>query len=170
MQMRFCEEIIIDPSNATGAAKRAGYSPSSATEMGSKLMADDRVKDIIQKAQDQAVKKLGITKERILQELWLIAKANPQDAVQTDDDGNQTIDLRSLSRDSAAGGEVIISTTSGDKKIRNVTIKTPKQSDRIAALTKIGQHLGMFKDQVEVTGKLDLLQLIEKSMSPEVKE
>lgn len=169
-QMRFVEEMILDSSSYTAAAKRAGYSPKTAKSQAGELMANPKIKKAIDAANEEAIKRLGITKERILQELWLIARANPQDAIQTDEDGNQTIDLRSLTRDSSAGSEVIISTTSGDKKLKNVTVKTPKQSDRIAALTKIGQHLGMFTEKVEITNKLSLLELIEKSMEEDTKE
>lgn len=157
-QLRFVEEILIDPSSQTGAAKRAGYSLSTATQAASRLMADPRVKEAIRLAQETRIKAIGITTERVLQELARIAFADVGDQIEVSEDGE--FDLSKLRGTSS---EVVVNTISGKSgKSKAVTVKTVKQADRLAALEKLGKHLGMFKnDEVQINLTLD--KLVEQS-------
>lgn len=167
MQIRFVEEMIIDPSNVTKAAKRAGYSLSTANEAGGRLMMDSRVKKMIETAQDTRAKAIGISQERILQELAKIAFAEAGAEIKLTADGD--LDMQSLKNQV---GEVIVSAQTGRNKSKATSFKTVKIADKVTALVKIGQHLGMFKDQVEVSGQLSLEKLIEQSFEvlPEEKK
>lgn len=167
MQLRFVREYIKDPINATAAAKRAGYSFSTAAHHASKLLADPRVQLLLEEASEKAISNLAITKERVLQELWLIATANPKDAITIGPDGEPEVNIAGMANDIAAAQEIIISKTTGSKNTKNITVKGPKTADKVAALVRIGQHLGMFKEQVEVT-HTSLEKLIEASMGPEM--
>lgn len=169
MQLRFVDEFIRDGSSVTAAAKRAGYAPASATEAGSRLMSDPRIQAMLDEASEIAVRGLGITKEKVLQQLWLIATSNPIDAISYDENGEPQIDLKTVGKDKAGVTEVAITTSNDAKKgkSKTITIKTPKQSDKVQALIKIGQNLGMFKDQVEVNVNKSLEQLIAESMEVE---
>lgn len=66
-QIRFCKEYLID-ANATQAAIRAGYSASTAKQIGSRLLTNVDVKNYIKELQEKADNKLEITRERVLAE------------------------------------------------------------------------------------------------------
>lgn len=163
-QYRFVEEYLLDPkASITNAAIRAGYAISSAAQSGSRLMAKQQVKDAIAAAQNARADRLGITQDRVLQELALIAFANLKDIISVNAEGDTTVDLEGMSRNVAAAlGEVSISTKGGKNKTKTAKIRL---SDKIGALEKLGKHLGMFRDKVEHTGTLTLEQLVLESMN-----
>lgn len=164
-QLRFVEEMLIDPTSQVKAAKRAGYSISTASQAASRLMADTRVKQAIQLAQDARSKEIGISKERILQELARIAFADVGEKITVNEDGD--IDLSTLR---GTASEVIVNAISGKGgKNKAVSVKTVKMADKISALVKMGQHLGMFKEQ-EVSVHLTLDKLIEDSYKEPVED
>lgn len=162
MAMRFVEEYILDSSSAKRAAIRAGYSIDTSSQIASRLLRDTRIQKLIKDSQDTGAKICGITAARVLQELALIAFAKPGSIIRVDSEGEASIDLQDLSKDNAAGTEVLVNTmNSGGRKSKAVSVKTVKVADKIAALEKIGKHLGMFKDQVEVNHTTSLRDLIE---------
>lgn len=164
MQKKFVEEYVLDPSNGTAAAKRAGYSIKSAKWMACELLKDERVKKMIEQSNEIAVKRLGITKERILQELALLAFANLKHIMVQDEEGNTGINLAHLPDDhSSPLTEVTITTSKGKAKIKNIKVKL---ADKRQALMDMAKIMGYSKEQVEVTGKVSLEQLIEASMHP----
>lgn len=163
MQKRFVDEYIIDPSNITACAKRAGYSPNSAGQMGSNLLKDPRVQAAIKEETGAAVQRTGITKERILLELAKIAFANVGDILTLDPVTKRMgIDPEKLTRETTASLQELSVTTGS----RGTTVKV-KQADKITALINMGKHLGMFKDQLEVSGNVSLQRLIEDSFKDE---
>lgn len=172
-QLRFVEEYLCDQSSATAAAIRAGYSIKSAKSIAKELMKDERIKDAIEVGQANLRKKIGVTAERIIQELAMIAYAKPGDTIKLTGDGDYEANIDTpIRKEQETGGspsEVLVSTVVDKKgnKSKAVTIKTVKLSDKIAALEKLGKFLGLFKDQVEVKGNLTLAELVEKSMKEE---
>lgn len=167
-QERFVHEYIMDPTNQTKAAIRAGYALGSAKGSGSRLMADPQVRAAIAARQEERAHKMGITEDRVLQELALIAFSQVQDVASTDEEGNLDVNMQKISRTSTPS-EIIVSTTRGKHKSKIVTVKSVKLSDKVSALEKLGKHLGMFKEQIEHTGTLTLEQLVESSMKSENK-
>jgi phage terminase small subunit len=162
MQLRFVEEYIADSTTIKAAAIRAGYSISTAQESGSRLMADPRVRLLLKNAQDTVCQKFGITAERVIQELWKIAGANPGDIVNVDTDGEATVDPSKLV------GEVAITTVSGNgKKVKSVTAKTVKPADKIAALGHLTKLLSMVpKEEISVKYDLSFADMVAKSFDP----
>jgi len=166
-QIRFIEEYTIDPSSVGAAARRAGYSGTYAQQIGKKILRDPRAQKLIEKSKEVAVKRLGLTTERVLQELCKIAFANPGSLIKTDAEGDEYIDTGILNSNSSQPVEVSVSSIKGSRgKVTNVQYRTVKISDKTAALHLLGKQLNMFKDQVEVTNKLSLLEMIEQSLSP----
>lgn len=165
-QMRFVTEYVSDPSNAAAAAKRAGYSVDTAKEAASRLLQTIKIKKAISQAQAHAVKALNITAERVLQELALIAFARNDDIITTDENGETDINLHGLSvQNKNSPTEVSVSTSSSKSgKVKTVTVKGVKLSDKQAALERLGKHLGMFKEQIEVSATHSLVDLVEQSM------
>lgn len=95
------------------------------------------------------------TVDRVVAELSAIAFANMADYVRIQD-GLASIDLENLTRVQAAAiGELRTEETRtgrGDAA-RDVVKTTFKLHDKISALEKLGRHLGLFRDRVEVTGR-----------------
>lgn len=74
-ETRFIAEYLIDY-NASRAAKAAGYSSTSA---GTKLLAKPLVKQIIAAKERQTVKKLELTREEVLKQLYFAATRSAAD-------------------------------------------------------------------------------------------
>lgn len=162
-QQRFIDEYLLNPSSITKAAIRAGYAINSAAGSGSRLLAMPKIKTVIDDAQRERSHKLGISKERVLQELALVAFANIADVMKINEEGDTVIDLENLPRQvSAALSEVSISTKGGKNKTRTAKVK---MSDKLSALTSIAKHLGMFVEKVEHSGTLTLEQLVQASLN-----
>lgn len=74
-QIRFVDEYMID-SNAKQAAIRAGYSPRSAEFQGSKLLADSKVSQEINKRKQELAEKNAITVQTLVDDLIYIKDKN----------------------------------------------------------------------------------------------
>ncbi|MGN0423091.1 MAG: terminase small subunit, partial [Lachnospiraceae bacterium] len=74
-QKLFVEEYLIDL-NATQAAIRAGYSPETAQEQGSRLLSNVMVKKEIDKAMAERSRRTGVNADRVVMELAKIAFVN----------------------------------------------------------------------------------------------
>ncbi len=166
-QQRFVEEYLID-NIGTKAAMRAGYSVATAKNAASRMLADPRVKAAIAEAQQARADRMGITQDRVLQELAKIAFSNLTDYISEDENGDVQIDIKNLEKDKAAGllSEAILSK---NKYGSSKTIKI-KQADKVAAIIALGKHLGMFKEQVDHNVNMSLEQLVLESMKTEEKE
>lgn len=125
-------------------------------------MRQQKIRDAIAEGQRERAQRLGITQDRVLQELALIAFANLKDIVGTNEEGDTTIDMNGMTREVAAAlAEVSISTKGGKTKVKTAKARL---ADKLAALEKLGKHLGMFTEKIEHTGVLTLEQLVEQSM------
>lgn len=157
-QSKFIEEIIRNPRAPKQAAIKAGYSVRTASETARDLLETPKIQRIIESVTKRALNNLEITTEKVLNELALIALSPGKTRI--DEEGNPIIELDS---------PVEITTTSSLKDGNKITtVKSVKPADRIAALQLLGKYLGMFKEQVEVSGQLSLLDLIEKSLEKPV--
>lgn len=165
-QTRFVEEYLIDPTNQKAAAIRAGYSAANAATIASRLMIKPHIRAAIESAQKKRAESLGVDQDRVLQELILIAFSKPGEALTTDEDGDLTVDLKNMSEAFVKSlGEVSTVLEKGKKKSKVTKFTGIKMADKIAALEKLGKHLGMFKEKVEHSGSLTLEQLVAESMN-----
>ena len=82
-QKRFCDEYLIDL-NATQAAIRAGYSPKTACEQASRLLANVKVQDEIAIEMAERSKRTGINQDRVLMEIAKMAFVNIDDVIDLD--------------------------------------------------------------------------------------
>ncbi|MDM0043754.1 terminase small subunit [Variovorax dokdonensis] len=80
---RFCQEYLIDL-NATQAYMRArpGVKVTTSSVEGAKLLRNPQVAARITRLMAERSVKTGITAERVLQELWAIASADPRELVE----------------------------------------------------------------------------------------
>ncbi|MHC8321214.1 terminase small subunit [Pseudomonas sp. GB2N2] len=80
-QALFVDEYLIDL-NATQAAIRAGYSARTANEQGCRLLANVSVQAALQERMQKRAQKTEITQEKVLERLWMIATADPNELVE----------------------------------------------------------------------------------------
>jgi phage terminase small subunit len=169
-QQRFVQEYLLDL-NASAAARRAGYSAKTAQEQGSRLLLNVMVQEAIAEAQDARSKRTEITQDRVLQELAKIGFADIRKAirwgatvavpVQSGDDATDFADDGEPVRVHTDLALIASDEIDDDTAAAISEIKQTKEGlaikfhPKLEALGKIGQHLGMFKEKVELTGKDD---------------
>ena len=148
-QQRFVEEYLIDL-NATQAAIRAGYSSNTANVIAAENLVKPGIRERIDKALAQRSKRTGVSQDRVVEELAKIAFLNITDVVNMDE---ATISGESNREDTAAIASVRVKripTDNGDIVEREV-----KTYDKVKALEKLGNHLGMFINNLRIEGDLD---------------
>lgn len=157
-QRRFCEEYVIDL-NGTQAAIRAGYSIDSAKEIASMLLTKFNVSEYVSKLQKKLSDKTQITAEKVINELAKIGFSNVQDFIDSD---NSIKDISQIDSKKAAAVSSIKKsvTTFGDgKNTGTKEVVEFKIWDKVSALEKLGKHLGLFTDRVEITGNIQQRQM-----------
>jgi len=77
----FVREYLIDL-NATQAAIRAGYSAKSASTIGEALLRKYEIKAAVAAAMKERAGRTEITADRVLERLWMIATADPNELIQ----------------------------------------------------------------------------------------
>jgi phage terminase small subunit len=139
-QDMFVQEYLIDL-NATQAAIRAGYSPATANEQGSRLLANASVAAAVERAKAERSARIGLTADRILEELSVIAFAHMGQFAEWGPSGVRF--KPSADVDGRAVAEVKETTTQhgGSQGI--------KLHDKVASLKLLGQHIGMFVERHE---------------------
>ncbi len=145
-QERFVEEYLIDL-NATQAAIRAGYSPKTANEQASRLLAKVNIQAAISKAQAERSRRTGINQDRVIRELAKVAFLNPVDVIDMD---GATIRGEANREDTAAIASVRVKTIPTDDG--PITEREVKTYDKLKALELLGKHLGMFTDKLKLEG------------------
>lgn len=136
-QQRFIDEYLVDL-NGTQAAIRAGYSPKTAREQATRLLANVRVAAELQKRRERLKNKLEISQERVLAELAAIAFANGADFVTIRGGTVHVVDTEHVDQEK-------LPAIAGIKEgLYGVEIKL---HDKVRALELIGKHLNLFDGQ-----------------------
>jgi phage terminase small subunit len=155
MQKRYVEEVLRNPNSTdTSAALRAGYSAKCAGPTATNLNQNPVVKAAIEEGRKTVIEKFELNTDRIIQELCKIAFANLGEQVTVNEHGDIVVE-------NGAPVELSIESDGKGKVLKKV--KTVRSADKLAALVQIGKQLGMFKDQVELSGKVSLVDLVEAS-------
>lgn len=150
-QQRFVEEYLIDL-NATRAAIRSGYSNASAYSIGIENLNKPVIKSHIDAAIAERSRRTGINAERVLRELARIAFVNASDVINMD---SVTIKETASEDDTAAIASVKVKTFSSDTS--GSVEREIKFADKLKALELLGKHLGMFSDNVKLTGDVGVV-------------
>lgn len=145
-QSRFVAEYLIDL-NATQAAIRAGYSPDTANEQGSRLLAKRNVKDAIAGKAEAVAEKLDLSAERVLQAIAEIAFGDVRGAF--DDDGRLLLPSEWDDETAAAiAGLEVVTVNKGEGAVEHVA--KIKRADRLKALDMLARHHALYNDRIEV--------------------
>jgi len=96
-QERFAREYLVDL-NAAAAARRAGFSARSAKKIASRLLRHPAVRQILDEHAAKAGAQLGLTVERLEEELARVAYLDPR---KLRGDGGRILELHELDEDTA---------------------------------------------------------------------
>ena len=143
-QTRFIEEFLLDL-NATAAAIRAGYSKRTAKQKAWKLRETPEIKAAITAAIEARSERTEITADQVLEELAKIGFANSGDFFEWGPDGIKVKPQADLTSEQQAA----VAEVSETKTKEGGTVKV-KLHDKVGALDKIGRHLGMFTDNINL--------------------
>jgi phage terminase small subunit len=144
-QAEFCLQYCIDY-NATLAAKRAGYSASTARQIGSENLSKPAIRAEIQRLQEAHANEVKISLERLDAELVRIATFDPRNLV--DEDG-RSIPLQELdeSVSSAIAGFEFVDYF--EEKVQQGVLRKFKLHDKRQAIELLFKRRGALVDKVE---------------------
>lgn len=143
---------------ADEAYAEAGYEANRGN--ASRLNANESITKRVTEILSAGAKRAEITVERVLEELAKVGFANMQDYMRSGSDGDPYLDFSALTRDQAAAlSEVTVEDFKDGRgeDARDVRRVKFKLHDKLGALEKIGKHLGMFKDKVEISGGMTIV-------------
>ncbi len=150
-QEMFVQEYLIDL-NATQAAIRAGYSTATAKDIGCENLAKPNIRARIDEALAERSKRTGVNQDRVIRELARIAFVNAENVINPNE---ATVKADASEDDTAAIASVKVKTVSGDEF--DSTEREIKFADKLKALELLGKHLGMFKDNINLTGDVGVV-------------
>ncbi len=142
-ERKFCDEYVKDL-NATQAAIRAGYSKNSARQLGTETLSKPAIRNLIRDKQFAMKVKSTITAEMVIEGLAKIAFADIR-GIATWSGTRFTLKSSDEITDEQALAISEISPTQFGLKV--------KLNDRVAALEKLGKHLGILSDNVNLIHK-----------------
>ena len=158
---KFVDEYLID-FNATQAAIRAGYSPDTANEQGSQLLARPDIRELVAEGQKAIAERTQTFQDNAVDELKIVGFSDLADFLTVKEGG--IVEQKSFDQLTKAQTRCI-------KKIKQ-TVRTSHSSDgtilhqtatlevelhdKLRALELLGRHLGMFNDTLRLEGALPL--------------
>ena len=156
---RFAERYFetLDPQ---GSAEFAGAPKGRLHVTPYEWLKKPEVKKYLKQLDQEQQKRLNISHDRVKREMAKLAFANPQDLV--DADGNFK-PLNAVPRDAAASITKVTKTLKTDKEGNKTEVWQYTLGKKQESLTKIGEHLEMFKQIVEVKGDVDLVSELTKA-------
>lgn len=153
-QKRFAAEYLIDL-NASAAARRAGYSKKTAGAQAFELLKKLEIQAEIQKGLEQRAKRTEVTQDRVVNELARIGFSDLREVADWDETGSKWKSSDELSDDAAASIKDIKYTVERRRDRNGDTIDTVnahmQMHDKKGALELLGRHLGIFKDNVNLS-------------------
>jgi phage terminase small subunit len=138
----FAEEFVGNGGNATRAAIAVGYAPHSAGVTGSRLLRDSDVQTALYVTEERALRKAGLSTERVLQELERAIFADPRKLY---DEKGRLKPIHSLDEDTAAPIASFDTDEIGPQ--RPAIRRTTKVGfvDKFMAIDRAMKHLGLFE-------------------------
>lgn len=164
-QAAFVESYLID-FNGKRAAIAAGYSSATAEQAASRLLRHVEVAAEIERRRNLLQIRSGVTTEMVIAELAKLGFSDIKQVVEwrnitatAFDEHGEPMEVPEVGvsiRDSDEIDEKVSAAISEVSRSKDGTIKI-KMHDKLGALVKIGQHLGMFRQQAapEEPGKKD---------------
>lgn len=152
-QARFVAEYLIDL-NATQAAIRAGYSPRTASEQGTRLLGKAQIAKAVADAQAKRLARLDLTADRVLQEIARIAFSDIRTWFTAE---GKLRPIHELPTDVAAAlGSVEVRrerTRRDGEAVTEEDVVKLKAWDKPRALDMLAKHFGLVRERHEHTGR-----------------
>lgn len=157
-ERKFVEEYVRH-GNGLEAAVTAGYAPSGAKSIASKLLRRPHIAAALEARAQKIADKAGITTERILEEYRRLAFLDPR--VFFDNQGN----LKSLSELSEEAAAAIAGLEVDDRFTRSgeYRVKKLKIVSKLGALDSLSRIRGLFQDKMQVPGLEDFAAALVKA-------
>ena len=152
-QATFVQEYLIDL-NATQAAIRAGFSPSSAARYAIELLNKTHVAEAVRKSMQERNQRVEISQDRILEELARIAFGDLRDAVTWGKEGVTLKESAELTDDQAAAISEVSETSTKEGGSTRI-----KRHDKVKAIELLMRHKGMLNDKLNLSGELNVSAL-----------
>jgi phage terminase small subunit len=149
-QERFVGEYLKDL-NATQAAIRAGYSPSSAAEIGYENLRKPQIASTISEAFKARAERTRVEADRVVLELAQIGFSDIREIASWGEGGFAYKASDELTDEAAATIAGIVETvtrTCDGRKRRTLAIKL---HDKLRSLELLGRHLGIFTDRINMS-------------------
>jgi phage terminase small subunit len=167
-QNRFVAEYPVDL-NATAAAIRAGYAPTSAESQGSRLLSNAKVKKAIDEALARRAERVEVKQDDVLRELIRIFSVDISKAY--DPKTGKLLALHDMSED-IRRCIIAIETEElwegkGEDRERIGDLVKVKFADKLQAIHLGMRHLGLFKDKVQLEAGPTLEQLLKAAAKDE---
>lgn len=165
-EIRFVEEYCTD-FNATQAAIRAGYSKKTASSIGNENLRKPKIDKLIQHRKMELQVTTGVTAENVIKELAKIAFFDSRHLF----DENHAIKPMSELHENTSACITNLEVEElhagyGDDRVHIGRLKKVKVADKVAALEKLGKHLGILTEKYEdVTKNPKTINVI--NMTPE---
>lgn len=149
----FVREVLAH-GNATRAAIAAGYSQSTASVTGSKLLRKAKVSQELANLREKQLAKLEISAEKVLQGLAELAFFDPRKMFNPDGSMKKLADMDEATVHALSGMDVEkLFKHFGKGQAEEVgTITKVRLADRGLNLERLGRHLKLFTDKIEVHG------------------
>jgi phage terminase small subunit len=143
-QQSFVQEYLIDL-NATQAAVRAGYSPRTAEQQGSRLLSNVKVSSAICSAKAERSERTKVDADWLLRRLAAEAEADLQEIFEDDGRVKPVRQWPAVWRTGLVAGLDAVELPEG------VVVKKLKLADRSKTLEMIGKHIdvGAWREQVK---------------------
>jgi phage terminase small subunit len=140
-QLRFIEEYPID-NYAKASAIRAGFAPKGANHQGFRLLQNRAIQEGITKIRAQRERRTNITLDRVLEEVYGLAMADPRKAF---DDFNALLPVKQWPDDVALciASIEILETRDAEGNTVGQTKKI-RFWDKNSAIDKLMKHLGAY--------------------------
>lgn len=153
-QQAFVSEYLIDL-NGTQAAIRAGYSPATACEQASELLAKPVIAAAVESGIAQRLRRTGIEQDSVLHELSFLAMSSIAHYL-IDEAGDVRLapgaPIGAIRAIQSIKRRTSVTTDEDGNECRTFEVEL-KLWDKPLPLTLLGRHVGLFTNRVEHTGK-----------------
>lgn len=159
----FVREIIAH-GNATKAAIAAGYSAATASVTGSKLLRKPKISAELAKLREKLLSKLEISAEKVLQGIAELAFFDPRKMFNPDGSMKKLTDMDEATVHALAGMDVEkLFKHFGKGQAEEVgTITKVRLTDRGLNLERLGRHLKLFTDKLEIAPAAEIIEALKE--------
>ena len=148
----FVREYLVDL-NPTKAAIRAGYSPHTAFVQGPRLLRNASIQKMVQEGKEKKRLENRETADSVLRDLELLKKADVRKMFDEKANHREIHELDDVTAMAVKGYDfVTLDEGEGEQKHAFGLLRKVRLIDKLAVLSKLGEHFGLFdkKPQVQV--------------------